>query len=170
MSGGNSTRMAVYTGVFDPVHLGHLDVIRRGSLLVDRLVVGVGDNPEKAPFFSKDERVMLLRQVVADLANVEIRPFDGLAVRFVREVGAKIMLRGLRTTSDMEYEFTMSLTNLALDPDIETVFLMAKETYSHISGTLLRQIATFGGELDKFVPPEVKKALQARVRELGSNP
>lgn len=170
MSGGNSIRMAVYTGVFDPVHLGHLDVIRRGSLLVDRLVVGVGDNPEKEPFFTKDERVMLLRRVVADLANVEVRPFDGLAVRFVREVGAKIMLRGLRTTSDMEYEFTMSLTNLALDPDIETVFLMAKETYSHISGTLLRQIATFGGELDKFVPPEVKKALQARVRELGSNP
>ncbi len=166
MSAGHSSRVAVYPGVFDPVHLGHLDVIRRGKCLVDRLVVGVGDNPEKAPFFSKEERVLLLQRVVAPLANVEVRPFDGLAVHFVREVGAKIMLRGLRTTSDMENEFIMSLTNLALDPEIETVFLMAKETYSHISGTLLRQIAKFGGELDKFVPPEVKEALQVRVREL----
>ena len=97
-----------------------------------------------------------------DAAN---RPFEGLAVRFVRAAGARIMLRGLRTTSDMEYEFTMSLTNLALDSELETVFLMARETYSHISGTLLRQIANFGGELDKFVPPTVKAALQARVRE-----
>jgi pantetheine-phosphate adenylyltransferase len=156
---------AVYTGVFDPVHLGHLDVIRRGSEIFDRLVVGVGINPEKAPLFSPDERVELLRQVVASFRNVEVLPFDGLAVRFVREVGARIMLRGLRTTSDMEYEFDMSLTNLALDPAIETVFLMAKETYSHISGTLLRQIARFGGDLDKFVPPLVKVALEQRVRE-----
>ena len=88
-------------------------------------------------------------------------------MRFVRELGATIMLRGLRTTSDMEYEFSMSLTNLALDPEIETVFLMAKETYSHISGTLLRQIANLGGELDKFVPPEIKQALRMRVQERG---
>jgi pantetheine-phosphate adenylyltransferase len=97
---------------------------------------------------------------------VEVQPFSGLAVGFVREVGARIMLRGLRTTSDMEYEFTMSLTNLALDSEIETVFLMAKETYSHISGTLLRQVAIFGGDLDKFVPPEVKGPLAKRAREI----
>src|SRR5262249_40425466 len=121
--------VAVYTGVFDPVHLGHLDVIQRGSSIFDRLVVGVGNNPEKAPFFSLEERVTLLRQVTEPFANVEVRPFDGLAVRFVRAAGARIMLRGLRTTSDMEYEFTMSLSNLAMDPEIETVFLMAKETY-----------------------------------------
>ena len=102
---------------------------------------------------------------MASLPNVEVQPFEGLAVRFVREVGARIMLRGLRTTSDMENEFTMSLTNLTLDPGIETVFLMAKETYSHLRGTLLRQIAAFGGELDKFVPPEVKAALEARTQE-----
>src|SRR6516225_6080056 len=158
--------IAVYTGVFDPVHLGHLDVIRRGSKIFDRLVVGVGNNPEKSSFFSLEERVQLVERVAASCSNVEVRPFGGLAVRFVRDVGARIMLRGLRTTSDMEYEFTMSLTNLALDSEIETVFLMAKETYSHISGTLLRQIAVFGGDLDKFVPPEVKTALQTRVREL----
>src|SRR5262249_27019501 len=163
--GPMATRIAVYTGVFDPVHLGHVDVIRRGCTLVDRLVVGVGDNPEKTSFFTKEERVELIKRVVAKMPNVEVRPWSGLAVRFVHDLGARLMLRGLRTTSDMEYEFTMSLTNLALDPGIETVFLMAKETYSHISGTLLRQIATFGGELDKFVPPEVKTALEKRVKE-----
>ncbi len=156
---------AVYTGVFDPVHLGHLDVIRRGSRVFERLVVGVGINPEKSPFFTVEERVALLKQVTRSFVNVEVRPFSGLAVRFVREVGAKVMLRGLRTTSDMEYEFTMSLTNQALAPELETVFLMAKETYSHISGTLLRQIAVLGGELEKFVPPEIRAALEARVRE-----
>jgi pantetheine-phosphate adenylyltransferase len=157
--------VAVYTGVFDPVHLGHLDVIRRGCRLVDRLIVGVGDNPEKTSFFNQAERVELLKKVVGELINVEVLPFNGLAVRFVRSMGARIMLRGLRTTSDMEYEFTMSLTNLALDQEIETVFLMAKESYSHISSTLLRQIAMFGGELDKFVPAVIKDALEKRTRE-----
>jgi len=165
MPPAHDARSAVYTGVFDPVHLGHVDVIRRGSRLYDRLVVGVGINPEKAPFFTVEERVDLVQRVVASYRNVEVLPFTGLAVRFVREVGARIMLRGLRTLSDMEYEFTMSLTNLALDAEIETVFLMAKEEYSHISSTLIRQIATFSGELAKFVPPEIKKALQARTKE-----
>jgi pantetheine-phosphate adenylyltransferase len=165
MSRGDRHKLAVYTGVFDPVHLGHLDIINRGSQIFDRLIVGVGTNPEKAPFFTTEERVGLLQRVVASMPNVEVHPFHGLAVRFVREVGARVMLRGLRTTSDMEYEFTMSLTNLALDHEIETVFLMAKETYSHISGTLLRQIATFGGELKSFVPPEIKKALEDRAKE-----
>src|SRR4051812_2685403 len=157
-------RMAVYTGVFDPVHLGHLDVIRRGSRLHDRLVVGVGENPEKTPWFTQEERVELCKSVVAELPNVEVLPFQGLAVRFVRSLGARLMVRGLRTTSDMEYEFTMSLTNLALDPEIETVFLMANDAYSHISGTLLRQVARFGGELDKFVPRQIKETLLKRVQ------
>jgi pantetheine-phosphate adenylyltransferase len=155
-------RIAVYTGVFDPVHLGHLDVIRRGSRLFDRLVVGVGINPEKSSFFSVEERVELVGRVVAPFPNVEVQPFTGLAVRFVRQVGARIMLRGLRTLSDMEYEFSMSLTNLDLDPEIETVFLMAKVEYSHMGSTLIRQIGTLGGPLEKFVPPEVKAAMQAR--------
>jgi pantetheine-phosphate adenylyltransferase len=158
------TRLAVYTGVFDPVHLGHEDVIKRGSQLVDRLVVGVGDNPEKTPLFSQGERVAMLKKVVAPWQNVDVMPFAGLAVHFVRGLGGRIMLRGLRTTSDMEYEFTMSLTNLALDSEIETMFLMARETYSHISGSLLRQIAALGGELDKFVSPAVKAALLERAR------
>jgi len=158
------SRLAVYTGVFDPIHWGHVDVIRRGSRIFDRLVVGVGINPEKRTFFSLEERVELVKSVVAPYANVEVRPFTDMAVRFVRAVGAVIMIRGLRTLSDMEYEFTMSLTNLALDPEIETIFLMAKEEFSHISSTLIRQIAAFEGEVQKFVPPEVKKALQAKKR------
>jgi pantetheine-phosphate adenylyltransferase len=162
MAEAHAPQVAVYTGMFDPVHLGHVDVIRRGSRLFDRLVVGVGLNPEKSPFFTIEERVHLLQTVLKPFLNVEVKPFKGLAVRFVREVGARIMLRGLRTLSDMEYEFTMSLSNLSLDSEIETVFLMAKETYSHITSTLIRQIATFQGDLDKFVPPEVKAALLKR--------
>jgi pantetheine-phosphate adenylyltransferase len=161
----SSYRTAVYTGVFDPIHLGHFDVIQRGSRLYDRLIVGVGNNPEKQPFFTIEERAELVRNVVAPLANVEVRPFTGLSVQFVRQVGARVMLRGLRTLSDMESEFMMSLTNLNLDPEIETVFLMAKEHFSHVSSTLIRQIATFHGDLGMFVPPAVKLVLEKRVRE-----
>src|SRR5438128_2202874 len=157
---------AVYTGVFDPIHLGHLDVIRRGSRIFDRLVVGVGINPEKAPFFNLEERVALVQLVTKPYPNVEVRSFSGLAVGFVRELGAGVMLRGLRTTSDMEYEFTMSLMNNNLDPDIETVFLMAKDQYSHVSSSLLRQIPKFGGPLAHFMPPAIKEALERRVRKL----
>ena len=122
-----SQRLAVYPGTFDPVHLGHLDVIRRGSHIFERLIVAVGVNPDKAPLFTAEERVALIREVVKPYANVEVQAFDGLIVKFVRQVGARIMLRGLRTLSDMEFEFTWSLTNLCLDPELETIFLMAKE-------------------------------------------
>ena len=160
-----NARAAVYTGVFDPLHFGHIDVIQRGARLFDQLIVGVGINPDKKAVFSVEERVELVRTVLRSSPNVEVRPFTGLAVRFVHDLGARIMVRGLRTLSDMEYEFTMSLANLHLDPEIETVFLMGKEGYSHISGTLLRQVAMFGGQLDSFVPPVVKTALLERVRE-----
>jgi pantetheine-phosphate adenylyltransferase len=154
-----SPRVAVYTGTFDPVHLGHLDVIQRGCHLFERLIVGVGINPDKTTLFSIEERVNLLKEVTGQFENVEVLPFTGLAVWFVRESGARIMLRGLRTLSDMEYEFTMSLMNLHLDPGIETVFLMAKEEFSHVSSSLLRQIAALGGDLTKFLPEPAKKAL-----------
>lgn len=158
-------RIAVYPGTFDPIHDGHLDIITRGSRLFDQLIVAVGINPEKSPFFTLEERVSLAQRVVSHLKNVQVRGFTGLAVGFAREVGARVMLRGLRTTSDMENEFTMSLMNLNLDPEIETVFLMAKEPFSHLSSTLLRQIAQFGGNLDKFLPQEVSIALQERARD-----
>ena len=146
-----SLRRAVYTGVFDPIHLGHLDIIQRACKIVDHLIVAVGINPDKASFFTLDERVELVQRVAKPFPNVEVMPFTGLAVRFVRGVGARIMVRGLRTLSDMEYEFTMSLMNLNLDPEIETVFLMAKEEFSHVSSSLLRQIAMLEGELSKFL-------------------
>lgn len=161
---GLSPRVAVYTGTFDPVHLGHLDLIQRGSRLFDRLIVGVGINPDKATYFSTEERVSLLKAVTGEYENVEVMPFHGLAVQFVRQAGARIMVRGLRTLSDMEYEFTMSLMNLNLDPGIETVFLMAKEEFSHVSSSLLRQIAKLGGDLTRFLPEPVKTALIARAR------
>ncbi|HET6574441.1 MAG TPA: pantetheine-phosphate adenylyltransferase [Fimbriiglobus sp.] len=164
MTRGLSPRVAVYTGTFDPVHLGHVDAIQRGSRLYDRLIVGIGINPDKATLFDIDERVDLMRAVTSEFGNVEVRKFEGLAVRFVREAGAGLMLRGLRTLSDMEYEFTMSLMNLHLDPEIETVFLMAKEEYSHVSSSLLRQIAQLGGDLSKFLPEPVGQALIRKVK------
>lgn len=157
--------IAVYTGMFDPIHKGHLDVIDRGSRIFDKLIVGVGVNPEKEPFFTSDERVKLVRDVVKQFPNVEVTGFEGLAVRFVRDVKAGVMLRGLRTTSDMEYEFTMALMNRNLDDEIETVFLMAKEEYAHLSSSLLRQIASHGGPLERFLPKSVQDALEKRVHE-----
>ncbi len=169
MSSPANGRIAVYTGTFDPITFGHLDIIRRGSAIFERIVVGVGINPEKATLFSPEERVEQVRQVVASFRNVEVCFYSNLTVHFVRQVGARVMLRGLRTTSDMEFEFSMSLANLTLDPEIETVFLMAKDEYSHVSSSLIRQIATLGGSLDKFVPPEVKDALLRRVRDEPPN-
>jgi pantetheine-phosphate adenylyltransferase len=160
-------RIAVYPGVFDPVHFGHLDVIARGAKLVDRLVVAVGENPEKSPLFNQDERVDLLKHAVKGHANVEVLPFQGLAVRFVREIGARIMLRGIRTTSDMEYEFTMSIMNAMMDSEVETMFLMAREHFAHVNGTLLRQIAAMGGNLDPFLPADIRDVLKKRATERG---
>lgn len=158
-------RVAVYTGTFDPVHLGHLDIIERGSHLFDRLVIGVGINPDKLPLFSVEERVQLLEQCTKSFANVEVKPFTDLAVRFVKQVGAGIMLRGLRTVTDMEFEFSMSLTNQTLDSEIETVFLMSRIDYTHLSSSLIRQIASFGGDLSKFLPAGILRAVERKARQ-----
>ena len=159
-------RTAVFTGTFDPLTLGHLDVIRRGRVLFDHLVVGIGTNPNKQSLFAIEERVALARQVVAPFDNVSVEAFDGLAVQFVRRIGARIILRGVRTLSDMEYEFSMTLTNNRLDPAVETVFLMADGEYSHVSSSLIKQVAQFGGAdaLDRFVPPELVGPILAKMR------
>ena len=166
MSHANS-RTAVYTGSFDPITLGHLNVIQRGSRLVDRLIVGIGVNPDKAPMFTVEERVELIRRITAPLGNVEVRPFSGLAVSFVRQCGAHVMLRGVRALTDMEAELTMVLANRQLDPEIETVFLMADTQYTHVSSSLIKQIAPMADDaaLARFVPPEVVEMLRKKVRK-----
>lgn len=159
------SRRAVYTGSFDPVTLGHVNIIQRCSRLVDRLIVGIGVNIEKQSLFSVEERIDLLQQTTASLNNVEIRAFSGLAVNFVRECDARVMIRGVRSLSDMEAEFTMSMANRKLDDDIETVFLMADEEYSHVSSSLIKQIASLAGdkELLRFVPKVVAEAMREKL-------
>lgn len=161
-------RPAVYTGSFDPITLGHLNVITRGSQLFDELIVGVGFNIDKQSMFSAQERLELIKRCTNHLPNVEVRVFTGLAVKFVRECGARIILRGIRTLSDMEAEFTMTLANRKLDADIETVFLMADEEYSHVSSSLIKQITPLAGdeELGQFVPPQIIPDLRAKVSSL----
>ena len=164
MPNETESRIAVYTGSFDPVTLGHVNIIQRCSRLVDKLIVGIGVNIEKQSLFTVDERIELLRQTIS-ASNVEIRSFSGLAVSFVRECQARVMIRGVRSLSDMEAEFTMSMANRKLDDDIETVFLMADEEYSHVSSSLIKQIAAFAGdeELLRFVPEVVAKSLREKI-------
>ena len=158
-------RSAVYTGSFDPITLGHLDVIERASRIFGTLVVGVGINPDKHPLFAVEERVALVRAATAHLPNVRAAPFAGLSVVFVREQGATVMLRGVRSLTDIEAEFTMTLANRKLDPEIETVFLMSAAEYSHISSSLLKQITPLAddGALARFVPLPVVRALRAKL-------
>jgi pantetheine-phosphate adenylyltransferase len=161
-------RVALYPGSFDPLTNGHLDILSRARRLADRVVVAILENDAKTPLFSVSERMEMIREIVGDDPATSVRSFSGLLVDFAREMGATLIVRGLRAVSDYEYELQMALMNRRLTPSIETVFLMAKEEYSHISSTLIRQIATFQDELSEFVPPDVKKALQARVRERQS--
>ena len=165
-------RTAVFTGTFDPLTLGHLDVIGRGCQLFDHLIVAIGINPNKQSLFTIEERVELARLVAAPFPNVSVEPFEGLAVQFVRQIGARIILRGLRTLSDMEYEFSMTMTNQRLDPTIETVFLMADGEYSHVSSSLIKQVARFGKEesLERFVPIEIIGPVMKKMREADHTP
>jgi len=153
----NNSRTAVYTGSFDPITLGHLNVIERASRLVDTLIVGVGINIEKTALFTSEERAELVKLTTRHLTNVDVRQFSGLAVHFVRDCGARVMLRGVRSLTDIEAEFTMTLANRKLDPSVETVFLMADDQFSHVSSSLLKQITPLAtdDELARFVPPEI---------------
>jgi len=159
------SRRAVYTGSFDPITLGHLNVIERSSKLVDELIVGVGINIDKQELFTADERVALVKRVTDRLGNVTVKKFEGLAVRFVRDAGARVIIRGVRSLSDMESEFTMTLANRKLDAGIETVFLMADEEYSHVSSSLIKQITPLAGdeELARFVPREIIPDLRKKL-------
>ena len=160
------SRRAVYTGSFDPITLGHQNLIERSSRLVDELIVGVGLNIEKPSMFTADERVQLIECAVEHLNNVAVQPFSGLAVRFVRACDARVIIRGVRSLSDMESEFTMSLANRKLDGEIETVFLMADDEYSHVSSSLIKQIAPLASdvELARFVPQACIPALRRKLQ------
>lgn len=159
-------RVAVYTGSFDPITLGHLNVIDRASQLVDRLIVGIGINIDKQSLFTPEERVELVRRTTARFGNVEVDSFAGLAVNFVRQMGARVLLRGIRTLGDLEAEFTMTLANRKLDPGIETIFLMADDQFSHVSSSLIKQIATLAAdpELARFVPAEIVPDIRRKMQ------
>ncbi|MEO0078727.1 MAG: pantetheine-phosphate adenylyltransferase [candidate division WOR-3 bacterium] len=157
-------KIAVYPGSFDPVTLGHLDVIRRASRLFDRVVVAVARREEKHPLFTWRERARLVRAVTKDLAAVEVRTFDCLLVDFAREVNAQAVIRGMRAVMDFDYEFQMALTNRKLAPDLETVFLPPSERFFYLSSSLVRELAARGGELSCFVPEPVARALVRRLR------
>lgn len=156
---------AVYTGSFDPITLGHVNIIERASLLVDKLVVGIGINASKNPLFSIEERVAMVQKVTRKLDNVEVLSFAGLAVTFVRECGARVMIRGVRPLQDLENELTMMVANRQLDPEIETIVLMADKEFAHVSSSLIKEIARLAGdeELAHFVPKEVITALRKKI-------
>ena len=162
----SDSRVAIYTGSFDPVTLGHLNVIERAARLVDMLIVGIGINTEKAALFSPEERVALVTEATAYVKNVQVRAFDGLAVEFVRQCGARVMVRGVRPLTDLAGEFTMMMANKHLDPGIETVFLMADEDFAHVSSSLIKQIAALADDemLARFVPTAIIPALRAKIQ------
>ncbi len=162
-------RVGIYPGTFDPITLGHADIIRRGSKLVDRLIIGVTTNPSKNPMFSTEERFSMVEREVANLGlgNVEVVGFNALLVKFAQAQGASVIIRGLRAVADFEYEYQMAGMNQQLDEDVETVFLMADVGLQPIASKLVKEIALYGGDISRFVSAPVSKELLARVEEAG---
>jgi len=159
---------AVYPGTFDPLTRGHEDLVRRASQLFDTLVLGIADSRAKRTFFTLEERIEMAREVLADVGNVTVVGFAGLLTEFVRAQNARVVLRGLRAVSDFEYEFQLAGMNRVLCPEFETVFLTPGEQHMFISATLVREIATLGGDVSKFVHPVVRAKLAAKVKALGA--
>lgn len=158
-------RVAVYPGTFDPITNGHADLVARAAPLFDRVVVAVAKNTGKGPSFGLEDRISLARLALADLPNVEVRGFDVLLAHFVQEIGARVILRGLRAVSDFEYEFQLASMNRHLIPEAETLFLTPAEQYSFISSSLVREIAHLGGDVSGFVHPAVQEAMRKRWRQ-----
>jgi pantetheine-phosphate adenylyltransferase len=157
-------RVAIYPGSFDPVHLGHLDLIQRGEKLVDRLIVAVLHNPDKKEAFTVEERIAMLRDLTKGMPKVEVDSFNGLLVDYARKRKALFIVRGVRAFSDFEFEFQMALMNRKLAPQLETVFLMPKEKYSSVSSKLVREIGHFGGDLQELVPEPILDRVVARLK------
>ena len=157
-------RVAVYPGTFDPITLGHLDIIRRGAHLVDQLVIGVTTNPSKEPMFTVAERLEMVAREVADVPGVTVVEFDSLLMDFAEQQGASLILRGLRAVADFEYEYQMAGMNQQLNDDIETVFLMADVSLQPIASRLVKEIARYGGAIDKFVTPAVAADVAGKLK------
>ncbi|MFM9851942.1 MAG: pantetheine-phosphate adenylyltransferase [Sphingomonadaceae bacterium] len=161
-------RVGVYPGTFDPVTLGHMDIIRRGAKLVDKLIIGVSTNPSKSPMFTLDERIATMERETADVVGeIEVVPFDALLMKFAQAQGASVIVRGLRAVSDFEYEFQMTGMNQQLNADIETVFLMADVALQPIASKWVKEIAMYGGDIHKFVSATVEAEVVARVAVIG---
>ena len=162
-------RIGIYPGTFDPITLGHADIIRRGSKLVDKLIIGVTTNPSKDPMFSTEERFEMVEREIErlGLSNVEVVGFNALLVKFAQKQGASVIIRGLRAVADFEYEYQMAGMNQQLDDSIETVFLMADVSLQPIASKLVKEIALYGGDITPFVSADVKREVVARVDETG---
>lgn len=160
---------AVYVGSFDPLTLGHLDIVQRAARLFARVTIAVGINPDKKTLFTPDERVSLIQQSIGGIDNVDVQTFQGLTVEFIRKCGAAVLIRGMRTLSDIETEFTLTLANRALAPEVETVFLMASNKYTHVSSSLIKQVAQLSAgntevQLRSFVPPAIIAPILQKLR------
>ena len=160
-------RTGVYPGTFDPVTLGHMDIIRRGAKLVDRLVIGVTTNPSKSPMFTVEERMAMVKRETVGIEGIEVVSFDSLLMDFAERQGASMIVRGLRAVADFEYEYQMAGMNQQLNDRIETVFLMADVSLQPIASRLVKEIALYGGDVRKFVSPAVRTDVVARVAEVG---
>ena len=158
--------IAVYPGSFDPATYGHLDIIKRASVSFDKVIVGVLHNSAKSPLFSVEERVNILEKATKDIPNVEIKAFEGLSVNFARENHAQVIVRGLRAVTDFEFELQMAQTNRVLAPDIDTVFLTTSLEYAYLSSTILKEVASYGGDLGRFAPPEITDAVKIKMHDL----
>lgn len=154
---------AIYPGTFDPITRGHEDLVRRASGLFDQIVVAVAVSSGKKPFFTQNERVEMVREVLTDYPNVEVMAFSGLLMEFAQQQNARVILRGLRAVSDFEYEFQMAGMNRSIYPDVETLFLTPSEQYMFISATIVREIALLGGNVDKFVHPLISEKLRVKI-------
>ncbi|MGR3175272.1 MAG: pantetheine-phosphate adenylyltransferase [Candidatus Scalindua sp.] len=155
-------RKAVYPGTFDPVTYGHLDVIKRGSKIFDELIVAVGHNPLKDPLFTINERMDMLSKNTRKISNIKVDCFEGMLIDYTKEMQTNVILRGIRTVSDFEYEFQRALTNRVLKTDIETVFIMTSQEYSFLNSNLIKEAVSLGGDISMFVPPDVEKLLQQK--------
>ena len=160
-------KRAVYTGSFDPITNGHMDIIRRASEIFDVLIVSVLNNKEKTPLFSVEERVKILEEATKDLPNVQIDSFSGLLVDYAREKDLHVIVRGLRAITDFEYELQMAQTNRVLAPDVDTVFLTTSLEYAYLSSTIMKEVARFGGDLSNFAPPEIITTLRMKLQQVN---